>query len=58
MESDRHTSGYALRFPRILRIREDKGPDEINTLEDARALFLHIAGPGAGGGGKDRRFEA
>jgi DNA ligase 1 len=58
MQSDRHTSGYALRFPRILRIREDKGPDEINTLDDVRAVFLRIAGPGADVRGKDRRFEA
>lgn len=32
--SDRHDSGYALRFPRIKRIRDDKTPDEINTLAD------------------------
>ena len=30
--SDRHASGYALRFPRILRIREDKPVAEIDTL--------------------------
>ncbi len=58
MQSDRHTSGYALRFPRILRIREDKGPDEINTLDDVRGLFLRTAGPGAEVHGKDRGFEA
>jgi DNA ligase-1 len=43
MESDRHTSGYALRFPRILRIREDKPPEEINTLDDVRELFRRTA---------------
>jgi DNA ligase-1 len=58
MQSDRHTSGYALRFPRILRIREDKGVDEINTVDDVRALFLRTAGPGARPRGKDRSFEA
>lgn len=31
--SGRHLSGYALRFPRIVRIREDKPVDEIDTLE-------------------------
>jgi DNA ligase-1 len=58
MQSDRHTSGYALRFPRILRIRDDKGPDEINTLDDLRGLFEQTAGAGAESQGKDRRFEA
>ena len=49
MKSDRHTSGFALRFPRILRIREDKQAGEINTLDDVHALFLRTSGPrGAG----------
>jgi DNA ligase-1 len=34
-----YTSGYALRFPRIVRIREDKGPHDIDTLERVEALF-------------------
>ncbi len=33
-----HESGYALRFPRIVRLRSDKGPAEASTLEDVRAL--------------------
>ncbi|HLL75039.1 MAG TPA: ATP-dependent DNA ligase [Pyrinomonadaceae bacterium] len=37
-ESKRHKSGYALRFPRILRVRADKTPAEIDTLEAVRAL--------------------
>jgi len=36
--SDRHPSGYALRFPRILRRRTDLEPDEISTLDDLRRL--------------------
>ena len=36
--STRHKSGYALRFPRILRIREDKPVEEIDTLETVRRL--------------------
>jgi DNA ligase-1 len=36
--SPRHKSGYALRFPRILRLREDKTVDEIDTLETVRKL--------------------
>ena len=36
--SDRHSSGLALRFPRILRLRTDKTPAEIDTLDTARKL--------------------
>ena len=37
-ESKRHKSGYALRFPRILRLRPDKTAAEIDTLETVRKL--------------------
>jgi DNA ligase-1 len=37
-ESKRHKSGYALRFPRILRLRDDKSVEEIDTLEAVRRL--------------------
>ncbi|HKB90758.1 MAG TPA: ATP-dependent DNA ligase, partial [Opitutaceae bacterium] len=36
--SNRHQSGFALRFPRIARIRTDKTPEEIDTLETCRKL--------------------
>jgi DNA ligase-1 len=36
--SNRHKSGYALRFPRIVRLRPDKNADEIDTLEAVRKL--------------------
>ncbi len=36
--SSRHKSGVALRFPRIVRWRQDKPPSEANTKED----LLHI----------------
>ncbi|MFN3597325.1 MAG: ATP-dependent DNA ligase [Rubricoccaceae bacterium] len=36
--SRRHKSGYALRFPRIVRLREDKRPEDIDTLDAVRAL--------------------
>jgi len=39
MKSDRHNSGFALRFPRILRIRRDKSPSEIDTIERVREIF-------------------
>lgn len=39
MRSSRHESGYALRFPRILRVRTDKSVDEIDTLETVREIF-------------------
>ena len=37
--SDRHDSGYALRFPRIKRIRTDKGVDDIDTMEKVESIF-------------------
>jgi DNA ligase 1 len=39
MESDRHESGYALRFPRIVRLRPDKLPEETDTIERAREIY-------------------
>jgi DNA ligase-1 len=36
--SKRHKSGYALRFPRILRLRPDKTPQEADTLDTVRRL--------------------
>jgi DNA ligase-1 len=36
--SARHKSGYALRFPRILRLRPDKPVEQIDTLETVRRL--------------------
>jgi DNA ligase 1 len=36
--SNRHKGGYALRFPRIVRLRPDKTADEIDTLESVRKL--------------------
>lgn len=38
-ESNRHKSGVALRFPRILRWRRDKKADEINTIEDLKEML-------------------
>jgi DNA ligase-1 len=41
MESGRHNSGYALRFPRIKQIRRDKTPRDIDTL--ANVARMHRA---------------
>jgi len=43
MQSGRHRSGYAMRFPRIVRIRDDKTPAEIDTLATVDALFTEQA---------------
>jgi len=37
--SMRHASGYALRFPRIVRLRPDKPLSEIDTLDQVRELY-------------------
>jgi len=38
-ESSRHRSGIAVRFPRMLRWRKDKKPEEADTLDTVRALL-------------------
>ncbi len=42
--SGRHASGYALRFPRIVRIRDDKPVDEIDTLDRVAGLYERYFG--------------
>ncbi len=39
VRSSRHGSGFSLRFPRIVRLRPDKTPDEIDTVETVTALY-------------------
>ena len=38
-KSDRHNSGFALRFPRIKNIRIDKSLKDIDTLEKVRQIY-------------------
>ncbi|MEO6923959.1 MAG: ATP-dependent DNA ligase, partial [Bryocella sp.] len=39
MRSERHASGFALRFPRILRIRDDKPASEIDGLSRVEEIY-------------------
>jgi len=52
--SARHTSGYALRFPRIVRVRADRSPADASTLADVERLAATLApatpDPDAGAG--------
>jgi ATP-dependent DNA ligase len=38
--SPRYPGGVALRFARVLRYRDDKGPDEADTIDTVRAFLL------------------
>ena len=44
MQSERHESGYALRFPRIVRLRPDKLPEEADTLETVQKIYENQQG--------------
>ena len=39
-KSPKYPSGYALRFARITRIRSDKRPEEADTIQKVRELYL------------------
>ena len=43
MISERHDSGLALRFPRIVRLRPDKSPEDADTVERARVIYTNQA---------------
>ncbi len=43
--SSRYPGGFALRFARVLRYRDDKGPDEADTIDTVRALAEGAADP-------------
>ncbi len=44
--SKRHKSGYALRFPRIVRIRDDKPAAEVDRLSTVAALHVRLQAAG------------
>lgn len=37
--SPTHTAGYALRFPRLVKLREDKSVEQITTLEEVETMI-------------------
>jgi len=39
MQSERHDSGYALRFPRIVRLRPDKTVEEADTIARVKEIY-------------------
>src|SRR6267143_1557834 len=39
MQSDRHDSGFALRFPRIVRLRPDKSAEDADTIARVREIY-------------------
>jgi DNA ligase-1 len=46
-KSNRHASGYALRFPRIVRIRSDKTAADIDTIETVERIFKGFVNSGS-----------
>lgn len=38
-KSPSYSSGFALRFPRLVRLREDRAPEEISTIETVKDYF-------------------
>jgi len=44
MRSSRHDSGFALRFPRIVCMRQDKLPKDIDTLEEVERIYARQHG--------------
>lgn len=39
-KSPKHTAGYAMRFPRLVKLRPDKGVDNITTLSEVKKLIF------------------
>jgi len=45
-KSPTYASGYALRFPRFIRLREERSPDEITSADDVKELYESQRGRG------------
>jgi DNA ligase-1 len=62
MRSARHKSGFAMRFPRIVRMRDDKTPADIDDLATVEKLFAAQASGrillASGAGGETERIAA
>jgi DNA ligase-1 len=60
--SARHKSGFAMRFPRIVRIRTDKGPADIDDLAAVERIYDQQASGrillATGAGGETERIAA
>merc|ERR1712087_57651 len=50
------SKGIGLRFPRFLRIRDDKGPEESTGADQIVEMFEAQASVSKGGGGDDDDF--
>lgn len=38
--SPKHSAGYALRFPRLIRFRDDKSSDQVTTIGELKEIFM------------------
>jgi DNA ligase 1 len=60
-KSDLHKSGYALRFPRIVRLRPDKRPEDADTLQRVEEIYAEMLAregiDAAGSGVRDGRTD-
>jgi DNA ligase-1 len=38
-KSPKHSSGYALRFPRLVKFRDDKGLGQVTTFKELKSVY-------------------